>query len=160
MSDSVITLPMGTADIDAALALEGGTFSGVSWSHAQFVDELMRDDRAWWIAVAEDDEDGDAVLGCAGIWVVTDEAHVLGVSVAPSSRRRGIARTLMAAVSDSARAMGARSLTLEVAVDNEAALGLYRSLGFEVEGIRTGYYPGGIDAVVMTGPIDGGEETR
>jgi Acetyltransferases len=37
-------------------------------------------------------------------------------------------------------ASGAQSLFLEVAEDNAAALGLYRSLGFVEVGRRPGYY--------------------
>lgn len=152
MTSEVTMQPMSTADIDAVLALEGGSFSGVRWTHQMFVEELMRDDRAWWVAV-EFPERGDAdwgdVVGCAGIWVVDGDAHVLGISVDPKSRRRGIARLLMEAASASAFSMGARRMTLEVSVTNAAALALYESLGFTSVGLRTGYYEDGIDANVM-----------
>ena len=38
---------------------------------------------------------------------------------------------------------------LEVRADNPVARSLYDSLGFDEIGIRKGYYPGGVDAVVM-----------
>ena len=39
--------------------------------------------------------------------------------------------------------------TLEVAADNDPALGLYQRFGFVDEGRRPGYYGNGIDAVIM-----------
>ena len=45
---------------------------------------------------------------------------------------------------------GARNLTLEVRVSNEAAKGLYRRFGLAPAGIRKGYYvESGEDAIVM-----------
>ncbi|HEV2088816.1 MAG TPA: GNAT family N-acetyltransferase, partial [Cryptosporangiaceae bacterium] len=45
---------------------------------------------------------------------------------------------------------GARQVSLEVRADNEPALRLYARRGFEVVGVRRGYYqPSGADAVVM-----------
>ena len=62
-------------------------------------------------------------------------------------------RGLMTAAIEGARVMGAESLFLEVAVDNPAAIGLYRQLGFNEAGLRRGYYRrkagGPVDALVM-----------
>ena len=46
--------------------------------------------------------------------------------------------------------LGADSLTLEVRKTNAAAIALYTGLGFEVEGVRKGYYEDtGEDALIM-----------
>ena len=53
---------------------------------------------------------------------------------------------------DVARAAGATQIFLEVRPSNEAALALYKKVGFEMIGRRKGYYPalnGREDAVVM-----------
>jgi ribosomal-protein-alanine N-acetyltransferase len=48
-----------------------------------------------------------------------------------------------------AEARGAALMTLEVAAENSAALGLYRALGFSRVGRRPRYYADGGDAVVL-----------
>ena len=50
--------------------------------------------------------------------------------VLPGSRRQGVAAALVSAVREAARAAGATRLSLATEEDNEAALGLYRGLGF------------------------------
>ena len=67
-------------------------------------------------------------------------AEVLSLGVAPAERERGIARALMDAAIDRVSRRGLRTLYLEVAEDNRAALHLYRALGFAQVGRRPGYY--------------------
>jgi len=53
-------------------------------------------------------------------------------------------------VIDEGREQGLGRVTLEVRRSNEAAQGLYRGLGFVVQGVRAGYYSdNGEDAIVM-----------
>ncbi|MHB8528407.1 MAG: ribosomal protein S18-alanine N-acetyltransferase [Caulobacteraceae bacterium] len=80
------------------------------------------------------------------------EAEILTLAVAPAARRRGFARALLEAALHEARSRRARSLFLEVAEDNEAALVLYRSAGFSSVGRRSGYYVdryGRADALIL-----------
>jgi ribosomal protein S18 acetylase RimI-like enzyme len=56
--------------------------------------------------------------------------------VLPASRRQGAAAALVGAVREAALAAGATRLSLATELDNQAALGLYRKLGFRpVEGL-------------------------
>jgi ribosomal-protein-alanine N-acetyltransferase len=72
--------------------------------------------------------------------VVTDEAEILSVGVAPPARRQGIAaQILIWAAAEAARA-GATKLFLEVGTENAAALALYSKLGFYEVGRRHHYY--------------------
>jgi ribosomal-protein-alanine N-acetyltransferase len=48
------------------------------------------------------------------------------------------------------REAGAKTLFLEVADGNEAALGLYRSFGAVAVGRRRGYYEHGADAAIFS----------
>ena len=60
--------------------------------------------------------------------------------VAPSARGRGLGRLLMEEAMRRVYREGAAACFLEVDQANQAAMGLYRSLGFEVIGERKGYY--------------------
>jgi len=51
--------------------------------------------------------------------------------VAPDARRHGVAKALMRASADHARALGAVRLSLATALDNAAAQALYESLGWQ-----------------------------
>jgi ribosomal protein S18 acetylase RimI-like enzyme len=51
--------------------------------------------------------------------------------VAPDARRHGVAKALLTAAADHARALGAASLSLQTAVDNAPAQALYESLGWK-----------------------------
>lgn len=89
------------------------------------------------------------VVGAALGQVLLDEGHVLDLAVTPSARGRGIGGVLLAALLDGLRERGATAHTLEVRPTNLAALALYRSAGFVVEGRRPRYYPDGEDALLL-----------
>ncbi|WP_084074121.1 ribosomal protein S18-alanine N-acetyltransferase [Demequina sp. NBRC 110052] len=76
--------------------------------------------------------------------------HLMNLAVLPEHRRHGLARLLMDDFLEQANELGAADAWLEVAVDNEAALALYRAYGFEDVRVRRKYYqPEGTDALVM-----------
>jgi [ribosomal protein S18]-alanine N-acetyltransferase len=80
------------------------------------------------------------------------ESEILTLAVAPAARRTGLGRVLMQAAMNEAAAAGAQGMSLEVAVDNEPALALYRGLGFTEISRRRRYYQrpdGEMDALVL-----------
>lgn len=64
----------------------------------------------------------------------------LGITVARDARGRGAGRALMLACEAWAREVGVRKLTLGVFHDNQRALSLYTSLGYQQEGRRVGMF--------------------
>lgn len=81
-----------------------------------------------------------------------DDAEILTIGVAPSVRRRGLARALIGDLVKRARQRGARRVLLEVAADNQPAITLYTSIGFILLGERPGYYrlpTGKADALIF-----------
>src|SRR5262249_24973532 len=64
----------------------------------------------------------------------------IAMAVAPGYRGHGIGSALLTAAIDTARAEGLHKLTLSVFAHNEAAIGLYRKVGFVEEGRRVNHY--------------------
>jgi ribosomal protein S18 acetylase RimI-like enzyme len=77
-------------------------------------------------------EDGDGVIGVGRASAPKrGVAHIHLVHVRPRARRRGVTKTLLRAVVEDARERGARLVSLNVLVANEAARAVWRRLGFE-----------------------------
>ena len=78
----------------------------------------------------------------------TGEVYVVGVS--PDRQGEGIGGLLVDALLAHAATLDRKPVSLEVRADNAPAQGLYEKRGFRRTGMRRGYYPGGVDAVLMT----------
>ena len=96
---------------------------------------------------------GGTDAGLALVRTVADEAELLSIGVASGHRRQGVGGGLLTCAIAACAARGVGALFLEVAADNQAALGLYRSSGFGVVGRRAGYFPRGdgpaVDGLTM-----------
>ena len=79
-----------------------------------------------------------------------EEAHLSLLAVRPSYRRRRIARNLLERLESSARVAGMGEVQLEVRTGNDAALELYRQLGYREVLHLPGYYGGRESALRMT----------
>ena len=96
-------------------------------------------------------------IGYAVVRVVDDVADLDRIAVDAHARGNGVGRVLLAAATTDASQRGAHRMLLEVAVDNESAVALYRSAGFVEIHRRRGYYPGGRDAIVMELGLSGSD---
>ena len=116
------------------------------WSHGIFRDCLLAGYYSLVLDVA------NVVSGYAIMSITAGEAHILNLCVDPSVRRLGYGRRLLHALLCKAQESAVGRIFLEVRPTNRAALGLYRSLGFEQIGIRCDYYQaldGREDAAVL-----------
>ncbi|MGW4164761.1 N-acetyltransferase family protein [Streptomyces sp. NPDC004788] len=78
--------------------------------------------------------------------------QIRGLAVATSARGRGVARALVRAAMERARAEGATRITLRVLGHNAPARALYAAEGFAVEGVLPGEFlldGGYVDDVLM-----------
>jgi ribosomal-protein-alanine N-acetyltransferase len=139
---------MAPADLDRVMVINHASFRH-PWSADLMRREMLHD----WstVLLAVDGSPGvEEVQGFIVYWTVQDEMHVLNVAVAPEHRRRGVARALMREAEARGRRRGIRLVTLEVRRSNEAAIALYRKLGYRMVGVRPNYYAEeGEDAMVM-----------
>lgn len=85
-------------------------------------------------------EDAGGIVGSLGMHPTqADGVTSLGMWVLPSHRRRGGGRMLIEAAL-AARPEEVHKVELEVFPENEAAIELYRRMGFEEEGLRRDHY--------------------
>lgn len=112
--------------------------------------------------------DGESVVGWCDITVserlTMRHGGMLGISLLPDWRGRGIGARLIAAALTAARERGMVRVQLHVRADNERAIHLYEKLGFQHEGrlrrdlrIDGKYYDSLMMAVLLDQP-DGGED--
>ncbi len=69
-----------------------------------------------------------------------DEAEILTICTRPPFRHKGLAKALVQHMEHMLREAGIKSLFIEVAVSNQAALALYAACGFNIAGLRKNYY--------------------
>jgi ribosomal-protein-alanine N-acetyltransferase len=133
-------------DLPVFASLDKELFPYSPWSASQYKEEFSSPTRHFVVAV----DDAQSIIGYAGVFAPGGaEADVLTVGVVPSQRGKGIARQLMAQITDWATQQGSTAMMLEVKVDNSDAIGLYESLGYSKLDIRKDYFGSGLDALVM-----------
>ncbi len=141
---AVVVAPVRPVDLDAVVAVERRAFPD-PWSRRLFEEELAqwtsRAYRAAWV--------DRALVAFGGLMFVDDEVHVNNLAVDPDWQGRSLGTALLLDLVRTALDRGSRHLTLEVRVDNGPGLALYRRFGLAPVGVRPGYYPDGVDALVM-----------
>ena len=91
------------------------------------------------------------IKGFAGLWILSDEAHITNFAVREIHRRQGIGELLLISTIDMATKLKARIITLEVRASNTAAQNLYHKYGFIKAGLRRKYYTdNNEDGIIMT----------
>ncbi len=128
--------PMALSDLDAVLAVERRCFRD-PWSRQSFAAEIDDPDRVHWSRVAVR---GQRLAGYVVAWFSLDKAHLANVAVTPMYRGLGLGRHLVELAIGEVRGRGWRRVGLEVRASNDAAVGLYRRLGFRCTSRRRGYY--------------------
>ena len=133
-------------DIPVLVSLDKELFPYSPWSAGQYREEISAPTRLFVVAL----DDASSVIGYAGVFAPGGaEADVLTVGVVPQHRGQGIARSLMARITQWAIAQGSIAMMLEVKTDNVEAISLYESLGYSKLNVRKDYFGSGLDALVM-----------
>jgi len=141
---------MSSLSLPAVYELEKECFSH-PWSLAS-LEEAYNNPAAYFFVAKDDDNN---VIGYISAYMVRDESFVNNVAVTASHRREGIGRALVERMLETVYKNGASFLSLEVRLSNTPAYNLYQSLGFEVEGVRKGFYRDpDEDAFILTKTFD------
>ncbi len=128
----------GPADIERLAEMQATCFHE-PWGAASIAKTLSMPG-AFALLLRDTTPAGRISAGFVIIQVVADHADLLTLGVIPGLRRRGHAGRLLGGALVRAAGLGAKTVFLEVAEDNPAALELYRRAGFETMGRREGYY--------------------
>jgi len=144
--------PMRRGDVPQVVAIERLSFP-TAWTAESYLREL-RNPSSYYVVARQ----GQELVGYAGMWILSGEAHISTLAVHPSFRRRGLGRLLLRHLLAAARERGAARATLEVRESNHAAQALYESCGFQAAGRLHKYYADtGEHGVLMCRPLAAGE---
>ena len=127
-------LKMDKTHVGAIAELEKMCFRD-PWSINSISSELNNPLSTWLVAV-----EGGEVVGYVGSQSVLDGADMMNIAVHPDYRNQGIGHALIEELIILLQKKDVISLSLEVRVSNESAIGLYHKMGFEMIGKRPGYY--------------------
>ncbi len=164
-SASIGVRPMRLSDLPSVMAIDRQSFPR-PWPLEAWLSELQNTAAHFVVAcagappaphswlrrwLARSRQSNMPVVGFAGMWMMTDEAHIATIAVDPAWRRRGVGEQMLRELLRQATARHATTVTLEVRVSNVGAQALYRKYGFEVVGQRKAYYQDNReDALIMT----------
>lgn len=145
VEETVQISDMRLSDIDEVLEIEKLCFP-TPWTRRAFVSELNENVYAHYIVARSNGR----LAGYAGMWVILEEAHITNIAVHPAYRRQGLGWLLLHELMERARVRHATAMTLEVRTSNLVAQTMYTRAGFQVRGLRKGYYTDTKeDAIVM-----------
>jgi ribosomal-protein-alanine N-acetyltransferase len=146
---------MEDRDLLRVVDIDQNCFS-LPWSLTSYQFEIRRSkiSRCW---VAEVQVDQKAlVVGMLVAWVVIDEMHIGTIAVDPNHRRQGIASAFLEIAHEQAQVEYLVKVFLEVRRGNLPAQALYRKFGYEIAGVRKGYYADNHeDALLMEYQVEG-----
>jgi [ribosomal protein S18]-alanine N-acetyltransferase len=120
---------------------------GQLWSAAQYQREFESENSDILILI---DVDRGEILAYGCVWAIVDEAHITILAVHPDYRHQGFGQLVLWGLLRSAVDRELARATLEVRVDNAAAIQLYEKFGFKVAGRRKKYYDNADDALSQT----------
>jgi [ribosomal protein S18]-alanine N-acetyltransferase len=139
------------ADVPAILNLEREAASAAHWAR-QHYDRLFLStpsspsERLVWVAEvdrslqADEKKTQPEILGFLTAHRMNDECELENLVVHVSAQRKGVGTHLLGELLRCARESRVSPIFLEVRESNFAARGLYEKNGFEVAGLRKGYY--------------------
>jgi N6-L-threonylcarbamoyladenine synthase len=137
---------LSISDLDSVMHLEHELFPLDAWSEANMGSELSSK-HGYYLGLFEGE-----LIGYAGLSTVPGSytSDIQTIGVAATQRGKGLGRMLMNELIGKAKSLGSEQVLLEVRADNEAAIALYLSLGFEQIDVRKRYYqPDNVDALIM-----------
>ena len=133
MTDFVIE-KMSPSHVGEIARLEKECFS-TPWSEDGLKSELNNAIARFFVATCAGE-----IAGYVGAHNVLGEVYITNVAVFEKFRRKGVAKKLIDALLETAKAENGNFVTLEVRESNIPAVSLYEKCGFEKVGKRKNFY--------------------
>ncbi len=125
---------MNHKDIEFVAQLEKECFSR-PWSEQSLKKETDNPNSLFLVY-----EENQKIIGYIGLYLIVEEADITNIAISESYRGKGYGRKLLAEAMNQVFLKDYHAVTLEVRRSNLAAIHLYQSMGFQVEGIRKNFY--------------------
>jgi ribosomal protein S18 acetylase RimI-like enzyme len=120
--------PTGDSEAATLARIMASSFGSPEESAREQTARMLRDPtRRHYLATL-----GDELIGLLRIGAYEEYADITAFGVLPAHRGRGYGRQMLMDAVDLLQSEGWQKIVIEVATDNERALGLYRSCGFRV----------------------------
>lgn len=91
----------------------------------------------------------DSVAGFIVAEAQKTAGHIITIDVVAAERKNGAGSRLLVAAEARLQKQRCRSVELETAVDNTAAISFYKRHGYHVVAVAPHYYSNGVDALVL-----------
>ena len=138
-----IIVPLTCEDALVLDSIHTSCFQGshkTGWDRKAFEGLLKETATCGWIAKNDNNNPFEAGIGYILAKIVGQEAEILDLAVRPFHQKQGTGKALVNELLAFLKIQRCEKIFLEVAVNNEVALSLYASLGFEIRGKRPAYY--------------------
>jgi ribosomal-protein-alanine N-acetyltransferase len=126
-------------DLPSIVRIENKSFDRDAWDRDLFLDYLAQSAKSVFLVATIDHR----IVGYALAFQSRTRAEIHSIAVAPAERGRGVAVALLRRILALLRRRGFQTVSLNVRLENTAAIGLYRKLGFQRVRRVNGYYQDG-----------------
>lgn len=132
-------------DLNKMVEIENENFSD-PWDFKILFFEVIKNDKSMFFGAYID----EILVGYIGFWYFDDNIDIINLAVSEKYKRQGIATKLFDSLLIHVKFLKPKTITLEVNVNNEKAVNLYKKLGFiTLRTIKNYYFKTNDDAYMM-----------
>lgn len=132
------------SDYDQLEKIENSCFSFDKWSEKVFKEELMQNNKYYFVAKYLDE-----FIGYVGFEQTGDDLNIQKIAVLEDYRNCGVASKLLNKVFEYRQKLDCNNILLEVDENNKSAISFYEKFGFKTISKRDRYYKNGDACLVM-----------
>lgn len=138
---------MEVSDLDEVVEIDASSRL-TPWSRQSFLKELQNP-FSYCFTLRKENGSNDPAIGFICFRIVEDESELLSLAIHPHYRQKGLGKQLMKFYIDFCWQRQIKTFYLETGASNQPAIRLYRSFAYQPIGIRSKFYQGREDALLM-----------